>query len=116
MNADPADGDSLPGTMRQLLDHPRVNATATPSSQGGVEAARRQGQANANHQTDPRYDTADFSDPAPGNLRTDYVLPSNTLRIVGGGVYWPTEDQPGHDWIDVSDHRLVWIDVSLGEE
>ena len=40
----------------------------------------RQGGANLTHESDPRYDTADFADNAPGNLRADYVLPSGGSR------------------------------------
>ena len=43
------------------------------------EAAALQGGANATHRSDPAYDTADFSDTRPGNLRADYVLPSKSL-------------------------------------
>ncbi|HZA88008.1 MAG TPA: endonuclease/exonuclease/phosphatase family protein, partial [Acidimicrobiales bacterium] len=85
-NADPIDGDSVPGAAQLLLDHPRVNTSVTPSSDGAVAAAARQGGANLTHRGDPAFDTADFADSAPGNLRVDYVLPSRPLRIVGAGV------------------------------
>ena len=113
LNADPADGDSVPGAVRQLLEHPRVNASVTPESAGGAAAAAAQGGANAVHGGDPRFDTADFNDEAPGNLRVDYVLPSADMTIVAAGVFWPAEGTPGAEWIDASDHRLVWIDVTL---
>ena len=38
-NSDPLDGDSVPGAIQQLLEHPRVNAASAPSSEGAVEAA-----------------------------------------------------------------------------
>ena len=110
LNADPVDGESVPGAVRQLTGHPLVNAAVTPASEGGAAAAVAQGGANAGHRGDPRSDTADFSDEAPGNLRVDYVLPSAGLEITGAGVFWPEEDEPGADLIDASDHRLVWID------
>ena len=69
-NADPFDGDSVEDAILQLLDHPRINAT-NPSSAGGPEASLLQGGANLTHEGDPAYDTADFSDTAPGNLRAD---------------------------------------------
>ena len=111
LNADPVDGESVPGAARQLTGHPLVNAAVTPASEGGATAAAVQGGANAGHRGDPRFDTADFDDRAPGNLRVDYVLPSAGLKITGVGVFWPTEDEPGADLIDASDHRLVWIDI-----
>ena len=111
LNADPVDGDSVPGAVRQLTGHPLVNAAVTPASEGGAAAAAAQGGANAGHRGDPRFDTADFNDEAPGNLRVDYVLPSVGLEITGAGVFWPAEGEPGADLIDASDHRLVWFDI-----
>lgn len=112
-NADPFDGDSRPGAIGQLLDSPLINARRTPASRGGAEAAARQGGVNPHHQGDPAHDTSDFSDRRTGNLRLDYVLPSAELEIVDCGVFWPASDEPGHEWIDLSDHRLVWMDVKL---
>ena len=54
-----------------------------------------------------------FGDEAPGNLRVDYVLPSAGLEITGAGVFWPVEGEPGAALIGASDHRLVWVDVTL---
>ena len=113
LNADPVDGDSVPGAIRQLLDHPLIDATVTPRSSGGAIAAADQGRANSRHVGDPRFDTADFNDRAPGNLRVDYVLPSASLTVLDAGVYWPAPGEPGAALIDASDHRLVWIDVAL---
>ncbi len=116
LNADPADGDSFPGAVTQLLEHPGINGRFTPASNGAIEAADRQAGYNRTHAGDPRFDTADFGDTgrAPGNLRVDYVLPSNAgLTVQGGGVFWPRPGTPGSDWIDASDHRLVYLDVTL---
>ena len=114
-NADPFDGDSVEDAILQLLDHRRIDAT-NPSSAGGPEASLLQGGANATHEGDPAYDTADFSDTAPGNLRADYVLPARRLRTVGSGVFWPLTTDPlyrltGAFPFPTSDHRMVWIDV-----
>jgi Endonuclease/Exonuclease/phosphatase family len=118
-NSDPLDGDSVPGAIQQLLDHPRVNTRFTPASDGAVEAAQLQGGANVAHRSDPAFDTADFADTAPGNLRADYVLPSRDLRITGGAVFWPRRGEPGSEWtgefpFPSSDHRLVYVDVRVG--
>ncbi|WP_344325605.1 endonuclease/exonuclease/phosphatase family protein [Aeromicrobium halocynthiae] len=115
LNSDPFDGDSLPGSIGQLLDHPRVNTSRTPSSAGAVEAAERQGGVNLEHRSPAAHDTADFTEP-PGNIRADYVLPSTSLRIVDAGVFWPTSDDPlsrltGEFPFPSSDHRLVWVDL-----
>ena len=85
----------------------------TPQSDGGAAAATAQGGANSVHIGDPRFDTADFDDETPGNLRVDYVLPSVGLDVAAAGVFWPVEGAPGAALIDASDHRLVWIDVTL---
>ncbi|MEU8821920.1 endonuclease/exonuclease/phosphatase family protein [Actinoplanes sp. NPDC048796] len=123
-NADPLDGDSYQGAVNQLLDHPLINSRTRPSSAGAAEAAALQGGANAIHRGDPRYDTADFADTAPGNLRADYVLPGKGLKVTGAGVFWPKQSDPlsrltgVYDpvWAPVngfptSDHRLVWLDL-----
>jgi hypothetical protein len=117
-NSDPVDGDSVPGSIQQLIEHPRI-IDPLPASAGAVEAAALQGGANALHEGDPKYDTADFADnPAPGNLRADYVLPSRQLRPVGAGVFWPVQADPlsrltGVFPFPTSDHRLVWVDVRV---
>ena len=118
LNADPHDGDSTNNPIRLLLDHPLVNTEITPASEGGIEAANRDGQANESHLGDPRFDTADFADSAPGNLRTDYVLPSKHLKIKNAGVFWPVSSDPLFSLIGIfpspgSDHRLVWVDVNV---
>ncbi len=117
-NSDPYDGDSIPGAIQQLLDNPFVNTKVTPESDGGPEAAILQGGANDSHLSDPAYDTADFADSSPGNLRADYVLPRKTLRIRDAGVFWPTTTDPlfyltGTFPFPSSDHRLVWVDVQV---
>jgi hypothetical protein len=109
-NSDPLDGDSIPGAIQQLLEAPRVIDTS-PSSAGGAEAAALQGGANVGHRTDPRLDTGDFSDSAPGNLRVDYVLPSRGLFPLDGAVFWPTVGSPLARLNDTSDHHLVRQDV-----
>jgi hypothetical protein len=138
-NSDPLDGDSIPGSIQQLLDHPLINTKVTPTSQGGPWAASIQGNLNLAHRTNPLYDTADFCDFAvfnppsqpctgPGNLRADYVLPRKTMQIAGSGVFWPTTDPNDGDPYEfpyltdltglgfpapTSDHRAVWVDVTV---
>jgi hypothetical protein len=117
-NSDPLDGDSIPGSIQQLIEHPLVNTKVTPASPGGPQQAALQGGANLTHRSDPAFDTADFADTAPGNLRADYVLPRKNLQIVSSAVFWPLEDDPLFRLVGVfpfpsSDHRLVWIDVRV---
>ncbi len=100
----------MPGTIDHLLGAPRVRDT-WPGSTGGRLAAQAQGGANLTHETDPYFDTADFSDSAPGNLRVDYVLPSRGLVAAGGAVFRPAPDSPLARLKDASDHHLVRVDV-----
>jgi hypothetical protein len=115
-NSDPLDGDSIPGSIQQLLDNSLVNDGSTPASLGAVEQNALQGGINLTHKSDPKFDTADFADSAPGNLRADYVLPRRNIRIVDSGVFWPLMSDPLFRLVGVfpfptSDHRLVWVDV-----
>jgi 3-phytase len=123
-NSDPLDGDSIAGSIQQLLEHPLVNTKTTPESLGAVEQNALQGRANLTHRSDPRFDTADFNDAAPGNLRADYVLPRKTLQIVDAQVFWPLMSDPLFRLVGVftpglpggfpsSDHRAVWVDVTI---
>ncbi|WP_185995633.1 endonuclease/exonuclease/phosphatase family protein [Nocardioides campestrisoli] len=118
LNSDPYDGDSVPGAVQQILEHPAVDATPVPTSAGAVEASRLQGGANATHRGPASSDTADFADGAPGNLRADYVLPGGGAQGERSGVFWPTLADPlsrltGVFPFPTSDHRLVWVDVRL---
>ena len=116
-NADPFDGDSHKNAINLLLKHPLVNPVQ-PSSQGGAEQSKVQGGKNRFHKGSPALDTADFGDTgrASGNLRIDYVLPSSNLTVQDSGVFWPRSDQPGFELIDATDHRLVWVDVSINSD
>lgn len=110
-NADPVDGDSAPGAIAQLLDHPRVDASVVPASETGALAAAAAGGVNASHRGDPRHDTGVFGARA-GNLRLDYVLPARGITVHAAGVHWPREGEPGAAAAQASDHRLVWIDIA----
>jgi len=102
-----------------------VNTSVTPEAPGGTQQAALQGGANATHVGDPRFDTADFADGAPGNLRADYVLPSSNTTVVGSGVFWPENTDPNFPLVGTfnssnpfagfpsSDHRAVWVDVAV---
>jgi hypothetical protein len=125
-NSDPLDGDSIPGSIQQLIEHPLVNTKVTPASAGGPYWAGVQGLQNLGHESDPAFDTADFCDfpvfppcSGPGNLRADYVLPRKNLPIRDAAVFWPVASDPlvyltGAGFpVPSSDHRLVWIDVKV---
>ncbi len=128
LNADPLDGDSTNNAVSQLLNNPLINTSITPSSDGGVDAANRTGDINLSHLGDPAFDTGDFNDAEPGNLRTDYVLPSQNIAVNDAEVFWKTAEDPLFRLIGdfdsallptgypSSDHRLVSVDASLTPE
>ncbi|MEI1376025.1 phytase [Nostoc sp. UHCC 0926] len=115
-NADPVDGDSYNNAIRQLLQNPNINTNVIPTSLGGPQQANLQAGANASQKGNPSFDTADFADTTPGNLRTDYVLPSADLTIANSGIFWPLNTDPTFSPVGTfpfpsSDHRLVFADV-----
>ena len=115
MSSDPTDGDSVAGAVDQVLALEQVQDPA-PASEGAVEAAVAQGLANRTQAGDPALDTADLDDDTLGNLRTDYVLPSDGFDVVDAGVFWPTRDDELARLVTLqpmasSDHRLVWVDL-----
>ncbi len=118
LNADPKDGGGVAGTADQLLKHAKVNASFIPKSEGALEASKLQKGKNESHIGDPAQDTADFNENV-GNLRGDYVLPSKDLKVLSGGVFWPTEGDPLARLVAMkptvasSDHRLVYLDLEL---
>jgi len=125
-NADPFDGDSVAGAANQFTDSPIINGSATdprvtPTGEGSFDQPLG---ANADHEGNPAFDTADFgfnaSDPSrdnsPGNLRVDYALPSvSGLEYVDGRVVWPSNDDPFASVTNfpTSDHRLVYVDLGI---
>ncbi|WP_414521341.1 phytase [Umezakia ovalisporum] len=119
LNADPVDGDSFDDAVLQLLQNPRINTNLIPSSLGATQQSEIQSRANLNHKSNPAFDTADFADGNPGNLRADYVLPSSDLPIHNSGVFWPLNTDSSFPLVNIfpfpsSDHRLVWVDVEVG--
>ncbi|GAB1542630.1 hypothetical protein NUACC21_53040 [Scytonema sp. NUACC21] len=123
-NADPFDGDSYDNAIRQLLLNPNINTNFIPSSPGGSQQAILQGGANLTHRGNPAFDTADFADTAPGNLRVDYVLPSADLQINNSGIFWPLNTDPLFPLVGTfnpslpggypsSDHKLIWVDLQV---
>ncbi|WP_460164724.1 endonuclease/exonuclease/phosphatase family protein [Sessilibacter sp. MAH1] len=104
LNASVYSKETYPGTMEQLLNHPKINSSFIPKSDGGKENAPDD--ANSDEHT------------AFWKSRADYVLPSKEgLEIVVGGVYWPTNDSALFrlvaDRKASSDHRLVYLDLKI---
>ncbi|WP_417263341.1 endonuclease/exonuclease/phosphatase family protein [Celeribacter sp.] len=99
-NLDPVDGDGRREVMQALLSDPRFQ-DVEPRSDAGPEA-------NPDHLGDPALDTADWTEPLPGNLRVDYVLPSSELAVADAGVAWPQVELKENDFL----HGLVWVDIA----
>ncbi|MDJ0993520.1 MAG: endonuclease/exonuclease/phosphatase family protein [Dinoroseobacter sp.] len=115
LNADPQDGDAKHGALRRLLAHPALQDPA-PQSEGGQRTSAAQGGVNLQHRTPPAQDTVDWPEDrpdSPGNLRVDYVLPTRSLHVTAGGVYWPSEPEEARLVEQASRHRLVWVDLAL---
>jgi endonuclease/exonuclease/phosphatase family metal-dependent hydrolase len=94
LNNDPVEGDGRHEAIKALIEHPRIEDT-TPKGSAGTA-------------------TSDFE--GVGKLRVDYVLPSKNLSATGSGVLWPPEGDPLRELVaSASDHRLVWVDLSLSE-
>ena len=103
LNASPVEGDSHVEGIKSLINHPRMAADITPQSVGGKLHSPDNPHASSH--------TANW------RMRADYVLPSNSLKVTGSGVFWPEEgnslERLVKDRAASSDHRLVWVDVTF---
>ncbi len=97
-NQDPDEGEGIKEAIRRVLTDPRLQ-DPEPKSEGSQAL------------TGDPFDTVDWDDPVPGNMRVDYVLPSAEWRVIGTGVYWPS-GAPGETAAIASRHRLVWVDLA----
>ena len=116
LNNDPNDGEGRKDGLHALLAHPLVS-DPMQSSEGAEIAARRYGGANDTHAGNPAQDTVEW-DVDIGNMRVDYTLPSASLTVAGGGVFWPAPDAPDGPMIaegrdGASNHRMVWVDLLI---
>jgi endonuclease/exonuclease/phosphatase family metal-dependent hydrolase len=103
LNASPDEGDGIKSGIQRLLEHPLVNDSIVPKSEGG-----------SIHTPDNQYSAGHTAEWA---MRADYVIPSKSLEVNGSGVFWPKQDDPLFRLIkdrkSSSDHRLVWVDITL---
>jgi len=104
LNSSPDEGDSVKAGIRNLLNHPLVNSSCTPTSQAG-RLLRPKNKFSAQHT-------------AAWGLRVDYVLPSKSgLSVQQCGLFWPREGEPEYALVATrkasSDHRLVWVDLLI---
>jgi hypothetical protein len=110
-NADPDHGESLPGAVKQLLEHPSVVAFQ-PSGAGTVGVS-------------PELNThasvcgaAGGPDPSGGlQFQLDYLLPSAAIgEPLDGGMFFPDYLTQPADWAlacQASDHMMLWADLEL---
>jgi len=101
LNSDPVDGDSSFAGVTALTTSAFVDTTVTPQSTGATE----QVPGSFNNRATK---TSSF------NLRADYALPSQIgTTIAQSGVVWPLLGDATVYLLDASDHRSVWVDLSL---
>jgi len=84
-NLDPGRGDGHRGAIRRLLSHPNLQ---DPFPNGDI--------------------TVDWTDIGLGEMRTDYVLPSTSLKVLASGTLWPDNRSEIE-----SRHALVWVDIEM---
>jgi hypothetical protein len=104
LNASLEEGDARREGIESLLGHRKVRRGLIPTSDGGRD-----------NRADSPFSPAHT---ASWGMRADYVIPSKAgWKVVGGGVFWPTRDDPLYRLIEgrdaSSDHRLVWMDLRL---
>lgn len=106
LNADPIDGNGRREAIRRLLSHRRTR-DVQPKASASDSSDRA---SNYSGTDDVTTKTADFG--RNGYLRVDYVVPSDRLQVIDSGIFWPAKHDPRSKWSDVTDHRMVWIEVS----
>lgn len=107
--------------IKRLMADPKVNQEVSqikgkylPSSTGGEQATARRPHPY------PHTRTSTFG------ARADYSVPSANLDVLDSGVFWKAQGEPGRLLFDderigerggdkevSSDHRLVWVTISL---
>jgi len=115
-NLDPIAGDGLSSVMKAFHNDPLVNQEYSngplyPTSDGAAEYATDR---NCDHPV-PNRISSTFC------LGVDYVLPSENLKVVDSGVFWPARGEEGRKLLNderigngfgkavSSDHRMTWI-------
>lgn len=97
--------------LSALLDSPVLQDTA-PAVVSEVPAAEHPGGSEEGEAGATRHI------PGAQDRRTSYVLPSEVLDVSGSGVFWPGEDERGHEVVNPDsayalDDRLVWVDLTI---
>jgi hypothetical protein len=96
--------------IRFLLDHPMTRDTGD-----FIQSAGALNGCSGGPPRHPERDTIVPSEVGQG-ARFDYLLPSVDLKVIGGGVFWPSplDDLEGYALAALaSDHRMIWLDLDL---
>lgn len=101
------EGDAINSGISALYNHPAINNSTPPLSQGGAE-----------HSPDNKHGAFHT---AAWRMRADYVLPSKAgFTITDSGVFWPEKTSPLYPLVGSrgasSDHRLVWVKLELSAD
>lgn len=116
LNSDPdsGDGDSLPGAIEQVLEHPNV----VSSFPAGAGTKGQNGQYNSYLSGCGRDDGTTVDNPASKyQLQLDYLLPSTHIgEPLESLLFWPDHVSERDDFdlaCRASDHRFMYMDVML---
>ena len=101
------EGDAINSGISALYNHPAINNSTPPQSQGGAE-----------HSPSNKHGAVHT---AAWRMRADYVLPSKAgFTITDSGVFWPEKTSPLYPLVGSrgasSDHRLVWVQLELSAD
>ncbi len=92
--------------MRSLLANPRLQ---DPRPKGFATATQPAGYGG-----DPALNTVRWPPPGPGNLRTEYILPSADLTVLDASVLWPPKDNQFAAIAEhASRHALVMVRLAI---
>jgi hypothetical protein len=114
LNADPDDGDRLPGAIAQVLSHPDV-VNHFPAGSG---TKGNNGQFNSYLGGCGLDDGSVVEDPtARFQLQLDYLLPSQSIGEPSDSLLFFPDYQTAREDFDLacraSDHRFLYVDVEL---
>lgn len=104
LNASPVEGDAFREPISQLLAHPKVSQFPLPKSKAGSQ--NNPDSVHSQNHT------------AAWGMMVDYAISSTIgLAVEQNGIFWPEASDELYRLVEnraaSSDHRLVWVDVSL---
>lgn len=98
--------------IAQLFRHHRVQESGSFMTSDGARQGIKSGAPDYFEQA-----TTEFRKGM--KRRIDYILPSRSIQIKSGGVYWPAQKKSAamHKVaMQASDHRMIWLDISFYDE